>query len=224
MEKKYKVVLSTSFFIVVLVVLGMVGLSSLTESVEGLHEVTTWMESEHADSYDEGIGANTYCASCKAPFQFVIGSTRDNNDPVPEEEWEDIVCNVCHPPAETGLGLVGFYDANIGDWVPADGNTELCVKCHTGGHHYIEFVPGPGKNMEKKGVGCSDCHMPVIGSDGEYKIRSHTWEMEESKQNPVFSCGMLEANCHPNKDAEWAAKSLEQHVIHLVGGHEPGGE
>jgi hypothetical protein len=158
---------------------------------------TEWEGSEHANSYDEGQGANTYCAQCKSPGNWDPEATYGNYEVVAEEDWEGITCGDCHSI------LHDFENPN-----------ELCESCHEGSRHESVYTPGFGKNMFKKGVECLDCHMPDVPhevySPGEHA--SHSWEII-----PEYSCGVENDDCHVNKDVEWAEKQIEKDNVHLVG-------
>jgi nitrate/TMAO reductase-like tetraheme cytochrome c subunit len=177
-----------------------------------------WKTSDHALSYDEGSGANTYCASCKAPFNADPAATYGNNDPVAEEDWMGITCGACHPPhnlrVEWGTPI-GTYDVAEDDWSPVyhDNMDDLCTHCHEGARHESVFTPGFGRNMFKKGVTCVDCHMPVVPGDDTYRDHvSHSFDII-----PAYSCGTENTDCHDNKDEDWAIKQLEKDTIHNVG-------
>lgn len=158
--------------------------------------VGQWESSEHAKSYDDGNGATTYCAECKAPLNW------NPDDPypgveVPWEEWQDIMCTSCH-------GLLEDLHGN-----------DLCLYCHTGPRHLVEFQ-GFGKVMfEKKDVGCMDCHMPEVPNvfeDGTvWWAASHEWTVED---NMPWSCGTGMEGCHPNKTAAWGLKQINKAKIH----------
>ncbi|UCF08614.1 MAG: hypothetical protein JSW28_02685 [Thermoplasmata archaeon] len=187
--------------------------------------VGDWEESEHALSYDDGDGANDYCARCKSPLEFNPDSGYGNNNPIPPEEWQGITCNVCHTPRIDGHRELGNYIPGSGN--PEDAETwedveamyvfvehenELCEYCHEGSRHESVFLPGIGRNMYKKGVTCVDCHMPDVTTENFRDRKSHTWEIY-----PEESCGINREDCHPNKDGDWAQKQIDKENIHNVG-------
>jgi len=79
-----------------------------------------WEVSGHAETYDNGIGANTTCAHCKSPMNWdpsqelaakealncgackrVPGAARPDLETgvaIPASEWIGIPCEVCHIP------------------------------------------------------------------------------------------------------------------------------
>lgn len=183
--------------------------------------VDEWKESSHGNSYGSS-NSNTYCAKCHSPFQADPEATHSNHDPVPQEEWQGVTCSSCHPPhskrVEWGTPI-GYYDVAEQEWTPVyEGDTnELCTHCHESWRHESIFSPGPGNTMEKKGVECIDCHMPVVPTEGTDKDhRSHNWHILESTDNPEYSCGLERSECHDSHDADWAAKQIDK-GIHTVG-------
>ncbi len=78
-----------------------------------------WSQSQHAETYDDGQGANTTCAKCKSPMNWdpsnlaveaalncgsckrVPGAPRpdlEGGTPVSMEDWQNISCGICHEP------------------------------------------------------------------------------------------------------------------------------
>lgn len=180
--------------------------------------VQQWNTSEHGNSYDEGSGANTYCARCKAPLNADPLATYRNNKLIPVEEWKDVTCSACHPPHDKRVEWgtpIGIYNISTQDWTPVYNPNELCVNCHTGSNHAKDFH-GFGQAMyDKKEVQCNDCHMPEVPVEVEGGIirdtQSHTWRVEE---NLPYSCGVEGTGCHANKKLEWAVKEIEKMKIH----------
>lgn len=183
-----------------------------------LQVVTQWETSAHANSYDGGRGANTYCASCKSPPLADPNATNSNNQPIAQEVWQDVTCSSCHPPhtqrVEWGTPI-GVYDVALGDWRPVYDSNELCVYCHSGTHHSKEFKCFAELMYDKKDVKCIDCHMPKVPVDvGGGVMRdthSHTFSVAN---NLPYSCGVDGLPCHPNKTTEWAKKQIEKTKIH----------
>ena len=198
----------------------------------GLYE--DWVMSEHGSSYDNGMGANTYCAKCKSPIEFDPQSTLENNIIIPESKWQSVTCLVCHTtnlvpqprPPGAHLHLMGNYIPGSGDpnnatlenitqmYIIRDNPNDLCAYCHTG-RYEVTFVPGYGRIMEKKGVTCLDCHMPMkpnpVPIPQLTEFRSH--KLDPLKDSS-FSCGINRDDCHYNKNEDWALKQMLKEKIH----------
>jgi ribosomal protein L40E len=180
--------------------------------------VDKWFESEHATAGDgQGFMQNTFCAHCHSPFQADPAATRDDNDPVPFDEWEAITCRSCHMTRDLRIEFetpIGIYHVEEDAFEPVDEEdaNDVCIHCHT---NALEpgFFQGYGVIMEKKGVQCIACHMPKVLNDYDILTdrfnRSHTMWVRE---NAVGSC--LAAGCHENKDEKWALKQIDKERIH----------
>lgn len=181
--------------------------------------VDQWNTSEHGNSYDNGSGANTYCASCKAPMNADPFATSSDNEPVPAEEWQDITCSACHPPHDLRVEWgtpIGNFNVTTGEWMPVYDANELCVYCHSGSRHGKEFASFGKIMFDKKEVKCIDCHMPeipvMINGETLY-VYSHTWLV---KENLPYSCGVkgTDSDCHKTHDQVWAEKQIDKMKIH----------
>jgi hypothetical protein len=178
--------------------------------------VGQWSTSQHANSYDDGAGSNTYCARCKSPFNADPLATYSDNVPVPAELWKDVTCSACHPPHDLRVEWdtpIGTYDITTGEWAPVYDPDELCVYCHTGSHHARSFKAFGKTMFEKKGVHCNECHMAKVPSaavPGD-TIHTHSWLVED---NLPYSCGVEATGCHANKDMDWALKQIKKMRIH----------
>jgi hypothetical protein len=178
----------------------------------------TWLESNHAFS-NHGFNSNTYCAGCHSPFQADAAATRDDNDPVPLDEWEAVTCASCHPPHDLRVEWgtpIGTYDVETGDWSPVyeEEADELCRHCHKGSRHAgIEFQAFGNVMSEHKGVRCIDCHMPKVQNtlDADRMTRSHDFLVGA---NLPYSCGTNAGGCHANHKESWAAKQILKGKIH----------
>jgi hypothetical protein len=139
-----------------------------------------WQQSEHARTYDEGMGANTTCARCKSPLNWdpnqlaaqemaidcgackrVSGAPRPTlagGTPVSEAEWQNITCAVCHIPVgesyDTGLA---FWNQASNTYEPVESPDELCGHCHEGQHGF-EVVEEQQASVAHQGMSCTDCH------------------------------------------------------------------
>ena len=185
--------------------------------------VAQWEGSAHGNSYSESNG-NTYCASCHSQGLADPDASYGNNDPVPQEDWQDVTCSSCHPPHDLRVEWgtpIGTYDVDTSEWSPVqvEDSNELCTSCHAGTRHGKDFK-GFGQSMfDKKGVDCVDCHMPEVPLEGasDGVIRSHTWTVWD---NLPQSCG-LESGCHSNHSEKWAEKQIAKEKIHGSGGKNP---
>jgi hypothetical protein len=157
-----------------------------------------WADSEHAATYDEGMGANTTCARCKSPFNWdpsqtaaqqqaldcssckrVPGEPRPDlaeGIPVPQDEWHQITCDVCHIPAGDSYHVEpAFWNQAAARYEPVASSTELCAHCHEGRHGF-EVVSEQEASEAHQGwectrchgdhggsVACTDCHNPQSG-------------------------------------------------------------
>lgn len=144
-----------------------------------------WSQSKHAETYDEGMGANTTCARCKSPFNYdptqdlaaqealdcnsckrIPGQARpelDQGVQVAQVDWRNVSCEVCHIP------VGDTYDVGISFWNQAEGAyeavetpSELCAHCHEGQHGF-KVVEEQLASKVHKNLGCTDCH----GKHGE---------------------------------------------------------
>lgn len=139
-----------------------------------------WQGSAHADTYDREKGPNTYCARCHSPTNWDYSAKIDpppncvscklpnetepriavNNSLVPEEEWGDIGCEVCHQMngrlAEPGYY---WYDNATGYHEVVDSTTELCEKCHKDQGSFLHHQVKLGAEVHQ-GYTCTDCHDP----------------------------------------------------------------
>jgi hypothetical protein len=138
-----------------------------------------WLASAHSDTYDRGQGANTTCASCKSPMNWdpsslgaetaldcysckrVPGAARPElpgGQPVSEDMWQDIQCNICHIPVgdsyQTGIA---FWDQSTGTYQPIESVMELCAKCHEGQHGF-EVIEEQQASPIHTGWECTKCH------------------------------------------------------------------
>ncbi len=168
-----------------------------------------WLQSAHADTYDNGLGADTTCARCKSPLNWdptqeaaaqqaldcgsckrVPGEERpvlSEGTQVPQAEWRNITCEVCHIPVgdsyNTGLA---FWDQFTGRYEPVATATELCAKCHAGQHGF-EVVEEQEASLAHEQMECTDCH----GSHGASLSCTEC-------HNPLAGSGSFEHTRHPN--------------------------
>lgn len=138
-----------------------------------------WRESAHADTYDEGMGANTTCARCKSPQNWdpqapaaqeslncasckrVPGAPRPTLSAgveVSQDEWHNIPCKICHISVGDTYGVnIAYWNQAIGAYEPVENENDLCARCHEGQHGFHV-----GEEQEKSpahtGWACSRCH------------------------------------------------------------------
>jgi hypothetical protein len=139
----------------------------------------SWESGPHADTYDLEKGPNTYCAKCHSPTNWDVAAKIDSppncvsckftsepepriakgNPLVPESEWKDIGCEVCHVVndgiAEAGIG---WLNPTTGYHETVTNVTELCEKCHLDNQtlrHKIDLGESAHADFD-----CVQCHDP----------------------------------------------------------------
>ena len=139
-----------------------------------------WTHSQHANTFDDGQGANTTCASCKSPRNWdpkaivaqdqaldcnackrVPGAPRpelEGGVPVAQQDWHNIGCDICHIPVGNSYytGLV-FWNQALGQYESVSSTTELCAKCHEGTHGF-QVIEEQTASVAHKGWECTKCH------------------------------------------------------------------
>lgn len=140
---------------------------------------TEWSQSQHADTYDNGMGANTTCASCKSPMNWdpaspaleaahdcaackrVPGALRQElpgGEVVPLDEWQNISCEICHQPMGDSYWTgVSFWDQAGQRYEPVENVAELCAKCHEGQHGF-NVVEEQYVSITHNQWECTFCH------------------------------------------------------------------
>jgi hypothetical protein len=135
-----------------------------------------WQSSAHASTFlVDSEGQNNSCAQCHAPVDwqpsmdtipescFTCKFELEDPPPyVPEEDWEDIPCMVCHEldkNDEVEPEYKWLEIAAIGEYADVETTTELCQKCHHAavpleGHIWVVVQ---GVHQEKT---CTECHNP----------------------------------------------------------------
>ena len=109
-----------------------------------------WSETEHARTYDEGLGANTTCARCKSPLNWdpsqdaaaqqaldcgsckrVPGAPRpelEGGIPVSEDDWQHITCDICHIPVGDSYHTdIAYWNQSLGQYEAVENVMELCA-------------------------------------------------------------------------------------------------
>ncbi len=138
-----------------------------------------WMQSAHADTYDDGMGANATCARCKSPRNWnenapaaaqaldcsackrIPGAPRpdlESGVPVAQADWMNIGCEVCHQPAGNSYyTALSYWDNTTQTYAPIHDSTELCAKCHEGQHGF-EVIEEQTVSPAHQGWACTRCH------------------------------------------------------------------
>lgn len=166
-----------------------------------------WAQSEHAATFDQGMGANTTCASCKSPRNWdpantagdaardcasckrIPGAARPElagGVAVAEADWQHVSCDVCHIPAgESFYTSVAFWDGATNTYAPVENVDALCRHCHEGRHGF-EVVGEQQHTTAHQGWACTRCHgahnTPVSCTDCH---------------DPTTGAGALEHDRHP---------------------------
>lgn len=139
-----------------------------------------WALSAHADTFDNGMGADTTCARCKSPFNWdpsqnlaqqealdcgsckrIPGAARPNlasGSIVKQTDWQNIACNVCHiPVGESYYTGIAFWNQAAGSYQAIEDTMELCGQCHEGQHGF-EVVEEQETSQVHTDMQCTDCH------------------------------------------------------------------
>jgi hypothetical protein len=139
-----------------------------------------WSRSEHASTYDEGMGANTTCARCKSPRNWdptqelaaeealncssckrVPGAPRpelSSGVPVPKSEWQQISCDICHIPIGDSFSKeIVFWNQATGQYEEVPDVMSLCARCHEGRHGF-EVIEEQETSPAHNGWECTRCH------------------------------------------------------------------
>lgn len=175
-----------------------------------------WAASAHADTYDEGMGANTTCARCKAPRnwdpsqeiaqQMALDCGSCKREPgaprpelaegvrVPKDEWKNISCDVCHIPVGDSYDTdVAFWNQASGQYETVENIDDLCGHCHEGRHGFHVIEEQAASDVHR-GMACTDCH----GAHGKAVACSDCHDptvgdgAHEHARHPGVSC----SGCH----------------------------
>ena len=117
-----------------------------------------WEGSEHADTYIEGNGDNTYCARCHSPNNWNYSATVASNELILEEDWSNIGCDSCHQMDGRIAGEQYYWHDTITVYYEVvSSTTALCQECHLIGgevpHSHLEM----GDEVHQDFT-CTDCH------------------------------------------------------------------
>jgi len=168
-----------------------------------------WLQSAHDETYDQGMGADTTCARCKSPMNWdpsqelaaleardcgsckrIPGATRpalQSGVAVPEADWQDISCSICHIPAgDSFYKSVAYWNQQLGEYEPVENTTELCAKCHEGQHGF-EVIAEQEGTLAHRNMTCTECH-------GAHGLTSRCTDCHDPTQGP----GAPEHARHPS--------------------------
>ena len=170
-----------------------------------------WELSAHADTFDDGMGANTTCARCKSPKNWdpsqdlaaqkaldcgsckrISGAPRpelESGVPVTQHEWQNIQCNICHiPTGDSFYTDIAFWDQSSRTYIPVQDTNELCAKCHESQHGF-EVVEEQSASLAHNSWECTRCHGPHGKSSACTDCH-----------DPTIGPGAVEHGRHPSVD------------------------
>ncbi|MBK8021547.1 MAG: hypothetical protein IPK19_08990 [Chloroflexi bacterium] len=158
---------------------------TLATPLQVAEAMAAWETSEHASTFDDGMGADTTCARCKSPMNWdpsglaaeaamncssckrIPGQPRPvlmGGEAVSEEDWRHIGCEVCHEPVgDTFRVEAAFWNQSLANYEPVESPDDLCAHCHEGSHGF-EVTEEVRKDDAHPGWSCLDCHDPHGGS------------------------------------------------------------
>ncbi len=139
-----------------------------------------WEHSAHANTFDDGQGANTTCASCKSPRNWdpsdlagqaqaldcnsckrVPGAPRpalEGGVAVAQKDWHNVGCEICHEPVgDSYMTSISYWNQAEGKYDPVASTTELCAKCHEGQHGF-QVIEEQTASVAHQGWECTRCH------------------------------------------------------------------
>lgn len=168
-----------------------------------------WAQSAHSSTFDDGLGANTTCARCKAPLNWdpsqslaqqealdCASCKRTPGAPRPElasgvpvtlADWQNIGCEVCHRPADDSYTTdIAYWNQALQQYETVESVDDLCAKCHEGRHGF-RVIEELGASEIHSGMTCTECH----GSHGQASRCSDC-------HDPALSSGAAEHARHPD--------------------------
>lgn len=138
-----------------------------------------WLRTRHANTYDNGMGANTTCANCKSPRNWdpkapAAESAHDcgackrepgkprpqlqAGEAVAQADWKSITCDICHRPVGNSYSTaLAFWNQLAQQYEPVSSSNALCEKCHTGAHGF-EVLYEQSVSVAHRGWECARCH------------------------------------------------------------------
>ncbi len=170
-----------------------------------------WSESAHADTFDNGQGANTTCARCKSPLNWdplapaapmaldcasckrVPGQPRpelEGGIPVEKADWHDIGCEICHEPSgDSFMTSIAYWDNASQQYQEVEDAQELCEQCHEGRHGF-EVIEEQIASAVHQDWECTRCH----GAHGEPATCEACHDVtqgaavEDHQRHPMVNC------------------------------------
>lgn len=161
------------------------GSSDIASPLEVAEAMRAWEQSKHADTYDNGLGADTTCARCKSPLNWdpsssaadaaldcasckrIPGEARpllEGSVPVAQEDWRNVSCEVCHEPVGDSYRIEPvLWNQQLGVYEPVESIEALCAHCHEGRHGF-EVSEEVRADQTHPGWSCLDCHDPHGGA------------------------------------------------------------
>ncbi len=204
-----------------------------------------WARSRHANTYDNGQGANTTCAQCKSPRNWdpdaaaadvahdcsackrEPGAPRPDlagGVPVLKEAWKNITCDVCHQPVGNSYSTaLSFWNQSSNQYEPVSRAVDLCDKCHTEQHGF-QVAYEQAASPAHKGRDCTRCHgshnSPVKCTDCHDPAKGRG--AAAHAQHPKVDC----TTCHdaggltiwqdPYPDSRFYQKYMPQRFAHAL--------
>ncbi len=182
---------------------------------------SAWSGSPHSNTYDLEKGPNTFCARCHAPANWDYQAKADpppncvsckfphedkpriavSNPLVPEEEWKDIGCEVCHRMnGKIASPEMAWLDNATGYYETITDPDVLCEKCHiTAGA--IQRGISVGEHAHKD-YRCVQCHEPHSTTASCVSSGCHEDVLAASLLPSVEHANLIEnaqcEECHPN--------------------------
>lgn len=179
-----------------------------------------WKSSAHADTFIiDAAGQNNSCARCHAPINWMpsmetlpescFACKFELEDPppfIPEEDWTQIPCKVCHgvDKKERIQPEIAWLEIpQLGEYINVASSTELCLKCHapTDVSQHGDIQLG-GAHADYQCVGCHSAHDLATSCDA---VNCHSDVIKNTTQIPghdeehqVVSC----VACHDGSGME----------------------
>ncbi len=199
----------------------------------------------HANTFDQGLGANTTCALCKAPRNYDANALaslaaedcaackREPGTPRPDlangvavaqPDWKSITCDVCHQPVGNSYSTaLSFWNAEQGRYEPMSDSTQLCAKCHSDQHGF-GVIFEQSVSPAHKGWDCSRCH-------GSHNAPVKCTDCHDPTQGKGASAHALHTNvdctaCHdagqadiwqdPNPESRFYQQYMPERMAHAL--------
>ncbi|MCB9420036.1 MAG: hypothetical protein H6667_09540 [Ardenticatenaceae bacterium] len=207
---------------------------------------TAWESSPHANTYALEKGPNTYCARCHSPQNWDMVAKVDpppncvsckfpnepepriaqDNPLVPEEEWQDIGCAICHR-MENGVAdsEIAWLDISTNYYETVASSTELCGKCHADTETLRHSREIGSAHPDFTCTDCHDAHTTTAscttgGCHADITARFPVFIPEHSDQvnnEECTNCHSSVADIHMNILDETPVACMDCHKL-LMGG------